>query len=114
MAYIYQADMWCDACGRAIRARLHDEGKVPSYPDREYTYDSGEYPKRANDHDEADTPQHCAAEKDCLNALTLANGHKVGLLFGELTRNGVEYVKEAIAEGGEVAALWKEHYADYL
>jgi len=113
MSYIYQADCYCDDCGKAIRKQLETEGNAPTYPDREYTYDSDEYPKRAGDDDESDSPQHCAAREDCLNAITLPSG-KVGFLFGELTRDGVEYVKEAVAEGGEVADLWKEHYADYL
>jgi isocitrate lyase len=42
----------------------------------------------------------------------------VGLLFGELTRDGVEYVKEAIADAAsgfgskEVVEFWRQHYAD--
>jgi len=36
------------------------------------------------------------------------------MLMGELTADGVDYIKEAIAEGGEVAELWADHYADYL
>jgi hypothetical protein len=114
MAYIYCADVWCDDCGKAICKRLKAEGLAPAKPADEHTYDSDEYPKRCGDDEESDTPEHCAAGEDCLNAITLPGGMKVGYLFGELTAVGVEYVKEAIAEGGEVADLWKEHYADYL
>ncbi len=118
MSYIYLADVWCDACGRAICRRLKREGKAPVNPDDEWTFDSDEYPKRAGDDEEADTPQHCAAGEECINAITLPSGGKVGLLFGELTRDGVEYVKEAIAEvqegfgGEEVVNLWRQHYGD--
>lgn len=114
MAYIYQADVWCHDCGIAICEQLKKAGLAPTNPADEHTFDSDEYPKYAGDDDESDLPQHCAAGEDCLNAITLPSGMKVGLLFGELTADGVEYVKEAVAEGGEVADLWKEYYADYL
>jgi hypothetical protein len=80
MAYIYLADVWCDDCGRAICERLTREGKAPADPDDEWTFDSDEYPKRAGDDDEADTPQHCAAGEQCVNAVTLPGGGRVGLL----------------------------------
>lgn len=118
MSYIYQADVWCDDCGRAICKRLKREGLAPENPGDEWTFDSDEYPKRADDDDEADTPQHCAAGEQCINAIDLPSGDKVGLLFGELTRDGVEYVKEAIAEteeglgSKEVTDLWQQHYRD--
>jgi len=42
------------------------------------------------------------------------DGHKVGAwLENELTTDGVEYVCEAIREGGEVAELWADYYRDY-
>lgn len=116
MSYIYQADVWCDDCGRAIRNRLKQEGKAPADPRDETSYDSDDYPKRACDDDESDTPQHCAAGPDCLNAITLPDGDKVGFLMGELTRDGVNYVKEAQRElqhghgSADVVALWIEHY----
>jgi len=118
VSYIYQADVWCDDCGRAICKRLKREGKAPANPADEWSFDSDEYPKRAGDDEEADTPQHCAAGEECINAIELPSGGKVGLLFGELTRDGVEYVKEAIAEAQEglgskeVVDLWRQHYAD--
>ncbi len=116
MAYIYQADVWCDDCGRAICERLTHEGNAPADPQDESSYDSDYYPKQVDDDDESDTPQHCAGGPDCLNAITLPDGDKVGLLFGELTRDGVEYVKEAQRElqhgrgSADVVALWIEHY----
>ena len=118
MAYIYRADVWCNSCGRALCERLTREGKAPANPEDEWTFDSDEYPKRAGDDDESDTPQHCAAGEHCVNAVTLPSGEKVGLLFGELTRDGVEYVKEAIGDAArglgnkEVVELWRQYYAD--
>jgi len=118
VAYIYQADVWCHDCGRAICKRLKREGKAPAHPDDEWTFDSDECPKRANDDDESDTPQHCAAGEDCINAVTLPSGENVGFLFGELTADGMEYVKEAIEEAAaglgskEVTDLWRQHFRD--
>jgi hypothetical protein len=121
VSYIYQADVWCDACGRAICKRLKAAGKAPADPSNEWSYDSDDYPKRAGDDEESDTPEHCAAGEHCLNALTLPSGSKVGLLFGELTRDGVNYIRDALAEdealslpesSREVTALWRQHFRD--
>jgi len=118
VAYIYQADVWCDDCGRAICKRLKRKGKATANPDDEWTFDSDEYPKRAGDDEESDMPRHCAAGGECINAVTLPSGENVGLLFGELTAVGVEYVKAAVAESQvglgskEVTDLWQQHYRD--
>jgi hypothetical protein len=118
VAYIYQADVYCRDCGREICRRLKREGLAPENPDDEWTFDSDEYPKRAGDDDEADTPQHCASGEHCINAVMLPSGEKVGYLSGELTAVGVEYVKEAIAEAEagigskEVTDLWRENFRD--
>jgi hypothetical protein len=107
MAYIYQADVWCDDCGRDIRRRLTAASKAPDNPRDEWSYDSDDFPKRA-DEGVSDCPQHCAADEHCINAMTLPSGRKIGVLLGGLTRDGVEYVKQAGA--GEVVALWRTHY----
>jgi len=120
VSYIYQADVWCDDCGEAIRARLTAEGKAPADPDNEWSYDSDDFPKRAGNDEESDCPQHCAAGEKCLNAITLPSGDKVGLLFGELTSDGIAYVQEAIevataatgGQGKEVIKLWQQYYRD--
>ena len=118
MAYIYQADVYCDDCGKQICRRLKREGLAPADPSDEWSFDSDDYPKRADDDDEADTPQHCAAGEHCVNAVTLPSGEKVGFLFGELTAVGVEYVEEAIEDAAagfgseEVTDLWQQHYRD--
>ncbi len=118
MAYIYQADVYCDDCGKAICRRLKRERLAPADASDEWSFDSDDYPKRADDDDEADTPQHCASGERCINAVTLSSGEKVGYLFGELTAVGVEYLKEAVAESQEgfgsreITDLWQQHYRD--
>ncbi len=61
--YIYQAALYCEACGEAIRARLDLglDGAPPLDPDDETSYDSDDYPKGPHAVDEADCPQHCDA-----------------------------------------------------
>ena len=115
MAFIYAADLWCDSCGREIRRQLRREGKAPADPRDEYSYDSDEYPKFAADSGEADCPQHCGSGGDCLEAVELPSGRKVGaLLSTDLTEEGVHYVEEAISKGGEVAEFWAEAFAASL
>jgi hypothetical protein len=114
MAYIYCADIYCDSCGEAIKEDLDQRGLTPADPSDEYTYDSDEYPKQVGDDGESDCPQHCGNHGECLEAIELDSGFKIGAPIGELTLDGVEYLREAIAEGGEVAEFWEEHYSDYL
>jgi len=121
VAYIYCADIYCDDCGEAIRQRLIAEGKAPVDPTDEWSYDSDDFPKVAGDDDESDCPQHCGCGEHCVNAIEIKGG-KVGLLFGELTSDGVDYVEEVIEEakwgssswswGREIAELWYHHYTD--
>ena len=115
MPYLYQADLWCDSCGRSIRKQLRREGHAPADPHDETSYDSDEFPKFAADSGEADSPQHCGSGEDCLEAIELPSGRKIGaLLSTELTGDGVRYTQEAIAAGGEVAELWAEEFSHYL
>ncbi len=115
MSFIYAADLWCDSCGRAIRKQLRRQGQAPADPKTETSYDSDEFPKFAADSGESDCPQHCGAGEDCLEAIELPSGRKVGaLLSTELTGDGVRYTQEAIAAGGEVAELWAGEFAHYL
>lgn len=111
MPAIYQADTWCDSCADDIRQRIATEGKAPENPDDETTFDSDEYPKRMDEDEEADSPQHCGSGEDCLEAETLPSGTKIGkLLSRELTPDGVVYVKFGIEQGGEVAEWWCEQF----
>ena len=64
MPYIYQADVWCDACGEKIRAELTAEGKAPADLYNGHTYDSDDFPKYYNSDEESDSPQNCASG-DC-------------------------------------------------
>ena len=115
MPFIYQADLWCDSCGRAICKQLRREGKAPADPGDEYTYDSDDFPKVAVDSGESDCPQHCGAGEDCLESIELPSGRKIGaLLSTDLTSDGVDYVETAIAKGSEVAELWADEFSHYL
>jgi len=114
MACIYNADIFCDECGEAIRAEII--ANDPSWADvsDESTYDSDEFPKYADNDAETDSPQHCGAHAECLDPTILSDGSAVGQLIGtNLTDDGVEYVREAIADGGLVAELWAEEFSDY-
>lgn len=114
-AYIYCADIYCEDCGKAIRKQLRAAGNAPEYPRDEYTYDSDEYPKGpfSDGGGESDCPQHCGSHSDCVNAIELSDGSKVGAwLENPLTTEGARYVQDAIRDGGEVAAMWAEWYAD--
>jgi hypothetical protein len=116
-AYIFQADIFCADCGRAIRKQIKADGFAPENPRDENTYDSDEYPKGpfSEGGGAADCPNHCGAGADCLNAITLADGHKIGAwLENDLTSEGAAYVREAVAEGGDVAELWALWYSDEL
>lgn len=105
MAYIYQADIYCDDCAEDIMRRLRAEGNVPADC-------SDDWPKWCDGDAESDTPQHCASGPGCLNAEVLPDGGKVGYFFGnDLTSDGIEYVKEAVREGGVVADLWRRTYS---
>lgn len=113
MAAIYQADVWCDDCADKIRKQLQLKGQAPENPDDERSYDSDEYPKYASDDSEADSPQHCASGEWCFNAVELPSGDKVGLLFGSLTSDGVDHIRElALRDSNEVVRLWVEHFSD--
>lgn len=85
-AYIYAADLYCADCGEDIRSRLTQEGKAPSDPDDETSYDSDEFPKGpfADGGGEADCPQHC--------------GGCGAFLENPLTSDGVDYVTKAGVE----------------
>jgi hypothetical protein len=114
MAYIYNADIFCDDCGKFIRGTIEAEGNAPNDPGDESSYDSDEYPKYCDGSSESDCPEHCGAGDTCFNAIEFSDGHKIGVwLENDLTTDGEEYTIEAVLEGGDVADLWREYY-DYL
>ena len=114
--YIYAADVYCEDCGKEIRDCLIEEGKAPADPDDECSYDSDEFPKGPypDGGGESDCPEHCGSGADCVNAIKLSDGTKIGAwLENELTIEGAKYVEEAIYNGGEVAEIWAKFYCDY-
>lgn len=117
--YIYNADIYCEECGRAIRKRIRKEGNAPKNPKDEYSYDSGEYPKGpyTDGGGEADHPQHCGSGDECLDAIygEDANGnpepHYGKFLENPLTTDGYEYVKESHRDNpSEITQLWMDFY----
>lgn len=109
MAYTYQAALWCDDCGEAIRKKLDEAGEGPADPSDESSYDSDDYPKGPFSDDEpADCPSHCDAGGGCLNALELSDETIVGAIVSGLTEDGQRYVREA--EYSPCARAWREHY----
>ena len=113
LVYIYAADIYCEQCGEAIRERITHEGFAPEDPDDERSYDSDEFPQGPSGAGggKADSPQHCGSGPECLNAIVFDDGHKAGAwLENKLTTEGVEYVREAIREGGEMVELWTKFY----
>jgi len=112
-AFIYCADVYCEACGEDIRRRLTEEGKAPAEPDDECTYDSDDFPKGPykDGGGKSDSPQHCGSGEDCLNP-TVIDGEKYGcFLENELTEEGKRYVTDELNDDpGPVVKFWAEHY----
>jgi hypothetical protein len=126
--YIYQADLICEDCGRQVIKMLTvrerdeqgrfkpieydwpDNGNSDAWPDGPHSDGGGE----------SDCPQHCGMGADCLNALTLRDGSKVGcFLENPLTACGYEYVREAVYDSQlpypdenkmEIPMLWDKYY----
>lgn len=112
--YIYNADLYCEDCGRDIRKQLTKKGLAPANVDSETTYDSDQFPTGPFDEGggEADCPHHCASGESCLAPEVLPDGSKIGAwLENDLTEAGVRYVQETIEEGGVVAEFWYRVYA---
>jgi len=117
--YIYQADIYCEDCGKAICEDLKKSGEVPEDLD---CYDSSEYPKGpySDGGGEADSPQHCGCCEECINAIEIG-GIKIGCwLENDLTEEGIRYVKdlveEAIEQGqyeGSVVEFWFNEYSNF-
>jgi hypothetical protein len=101
--YIYDADIYCEACGEEIKARIKREGKAPTDPEDERTFDSDEFPKGpfSNGCGEADSVHFCGSGETCLNALEI-DGIKYGCcLENPLTSEGVNSLQEAINKDPE-------------
>ena len=57
--YMYNAALYCEPCGEQIREDLTKQGKAPSDPEDEYSYDSDDFPKGPESSGESDSPSHC-------------------------------------------------------
>jgi hypothetical protein len=136
MCYIYNADVYCDDCGNAIKRDLAEhyyKGRAcEALPDGatgvhftsvkdcagyledmdERDYDSGDYPKYGSDDEACDSPQHCGSGGDCVNAIEFEEHSSIGcLICSNLTDDGIEYVKEVVREGGRVADFWRVEFS---
>ena len=107
--YIYQADVYCEACAKAIMRELRGSNtEIVDTTDSEY------FPQGPFRNTVGDSPHHCASGWECLNPLELG-GHNYGAwLENDLTPYGVEYVKACIERGGVVAEFWEQMYSDQL
>ena len=117
-AYIYRADTYCEDCGQELCRTM----PFPADADTscETSWDSDDYPKGPypDGGGESDSPQHCGAGADCLNAITLRSHgkrYRVGVpLENPLTAEGVQYVREALAAPGLCRRLWARLYREEL
>jgi hypothetical protein len=99
--FIYAADQWCEDCGNAIRDRIISEGKAPSNPDDEASYDSDEFPKGPCEvEDEADFC--CGSGTECPN---YEPPRDVTMATELATQWELDDVVDAYIE----AALWSTH-----
>jgi hypothetical protein len=123
--YMYQAALYCEDCGEAIRKKLEEQGEAPEDPDDETSYDSSDFPAGPypDGGGEADGPQHCDCGAECLDAVTLPCGDKIGAwLENPLTEDGVRDVISVIqndlvsddAHARQVGRLWRQWYADEI
>lgn len=104
MGYVYQAAVFCDECGEKIKKDLNreawagkiSEAEIPADPTDDRSYDSDDYPKGPFDvgDQESDSPIHC---------------DKCGVfLENQLTREGQEYVIEAVHKNREAKKKGKK------
>jgi hypothetical protein len=78
-AYIFQAELWCEKCAKAVEIEIEQSGKVPDHMGDPDQYPQGPYPQGGG---EADSPQHCAGCGTFLeNPLTTEGDYFVGSLL---------------------------------
>ena len=103
-AYVFQAALLCEYCAGKVMTDLDGDSNLDAL-DREQSdyYPQGPY---ADGGGESDCPQHC--------------DHCLAFLENPLTRDGKNYVREAITEynatgcgSNAVLSEWREFY-DYL
>lgn len=114
MAYVYQADCWCDDCGEEIIEQIKKKAK--DLGERIHKDDSDKFPHHyLAEYDEADSPKHCASGGECLNAEVFNLGdtdYRVGqFLENPLTTDGIEYVKDEHKNNkNELTQFWMDFY----
>lgn len=113
-AYVYNADLYCEDCGEAIKRELRAEGHRKSDDSEEWP--QGPYEDGGG---EADSPWHCGSNETCVNAMEF-DGTKVGVWLGNpLTSDGVEGLTEMLSETNseyqrQLHEFWMCVYSDYL
>jgi hypothetical protein len=123
--YMFQGSLYCEDCGRDIQDKIREEGKAPEEEDDEESFDSDDFPKGpfGDGGGEADSIHHCDSNGECLNAIKLPCGSKIGAWLGnDLTSEGDEWlagsIRESIfkddAHGRQVNRLWRLKYSDPL
>jgi len=133
--YVFQAETYCDSCGKAIQNDLIDSGMAPENYSDEYSYDSDDFPKGPFPNEETDSPDHCASRESCegdsvdLREYGLpSNGELCGaeeyvigeLLSDGLTSEGVSYLAEMLNEKPRTAYqkalhdFWRLVFSDEL
>jgi hypothetical protein len=114
--YAYQADVICEDCASQIIEALESKGV-------EDTGDANDFPQGMSSSEETDSPAHCGMHAKCVNAVQIPGGNKVGCpLSCSLTREGVEYTRNSIAEHilfgtahqKGVSQLWRHLYSDLI
>lgn len=128
--YIYCADVYCEACGKAICERLNSTIGEPAEFRPAKVPNSDVYPVECNDAGTSDCPQHCGSGAECLEPTIIDNyvDDPVGkFLENDLTADGIEDVIEAFLEnpkhsksgnsaqrnGMNVARFWMQWYVTH-
>ena len=123
--YMFQGSLYCEDCGRDIQDKIREEGKAPEDESDEESFDSNDFPKGplSGGGGEADSIHHCDSNGECLNAIKLPCGSKIGAWLGnDLTGEGDRWLAESIREsifkddahGRQVNRLWRLKYSDPL
>lgn len=124
MPFIYQADVWCDECGKRICEQLAQAGKAPANPSDESSFDSDDYPKRYDaDAAQADSPQNCASgswpgcdfntrhgRNSASDGVTATYGK---FLENGLTEAGYKYLQAILNKHGATLPEFAQQWADF-
>lgn len=115
--WAYNAALICEDCAVKVCEDLDKKGV-------EDTGDTNDYPQEVVNGNESDSPDHCDFGARCINAIKIPGGtNKIGCpLSCRLTRDGVAYVRNSIAEhilfGSAhqkgVGRLWLHLFGSYL